>query len=140
MKDLLKITAATAALALGISGANAAMLLHQNAQGQKVVVNTDTQSEAQVLMSETDAAPAECPEGTFWFYEDAGEQWVTECVTGTRFLAGEIPEGTMPAQDIPEGAFLLSENPISGQKEVVTEGEAERRAAPMGTETRPGQQ
>lgn len=133
MKNLLKITAATAALALGVSGANAALLLHEDAQGQKVVVNTETESEAQVLMSETGEAPAECPEGSFWFYEDAGEQWVTECVTGTRFLAGEIEEGTMPAEDIPQGAFLLSEESLTGQKEV----ETERRGAEMPGEIEP---
>lgn len=137
MKQLLKITAATAALAFGVSGANAALLLHTDPQSdEKVVINTETEAEAPVLMSTDGRPPADCPEGTYFLFEDptSGEQIVSECVSGTRFLASEPGEGTVPAQDIPEGAFLLTEDPISDQKEVVTEEEAERRAAPMGVE------
>lgn len=142
MKDLLKITAATAALALGVSGANAALLLHQNEQGQKVVINTDTESEAQVLESADGQPPADCPEGTFFIVTDANDQTqiVNECVTGAQYFIGEADDGTFAAQGYPEGAFLLSQDPVTGQKEVTTEGEAERRAAPMGTDTQPGQQ
>lgn len=137
MRELLKITAATAALVLGATGAHAAMLLHEDpTTGEKVVINTETESEARVLMSSDGQPPADCPEGTFFLFEDpqTGEQIVSECAGGRRFLAGQIEEGTLPAGDIPEGAFLLTEDPLSGQAEVVTEEEAERRAAPMGVE------
>jgi hypothetical protein len=135
MKNFLKITAATAALAFGVTGANAELLLHSDPNSdEKVVINTETESEAPVLMSTDGQPPADCPEGTFFLFEDPNDdmkQVVTECVSGTRFIAGEIGEGTMPGQDIPEGALLLSEDPTSDQKEVVSEEEAERRAAPM---------
>lgn len=135
MKDLLKITAAAGALALGMSGANAAFLLHSDpTSDEKVVINTETQSEAQVLMSEDGNPPADCPEGSFFLFEDPADnkQVVTECVSGRRFIAGEIQEGTFKSGDIPEGALLLSEDETSDEKEVVTEEEAERRAAPIG--------
>jgi hypothetical protein len=137
MKDLLKITAATAALAFGISGANAAMLLHTDpVSDEKVVINTETQSEAPVLMATDGQPPADCPEGAFFIVTDPNDQSqiVTECVTGVQHFVGEADDGTFAAQGFPEGAFLLSQDPISGQKEVTTGEEAERRAAPMGVE------
>lgn len=132
MKELLKITAATAALTFGISVASADMLLHSDqSSDEKKVINTETQSEAPVLMSSDGQPPTDCPEGSFFLFSDATDdkQVVTECVTGRRFVAGEIPEGTFRSGDIPEGAMLLTD--ASGNKEVVTEGEADRNAAPM---------
>jgi hypothetical protein len=123
MKELLKITAATAALVLGVSGANAALLLHEDPlTGQKKVINTETESEAQVLMSTDGQPPADCPEGAFFLFEDPqnGKTFATECVSGRRFLAGEPGEGTQRPTDIPEGAVFLTEDPLTGQPEQYT--------------------
>jgi hypothetical protein len=137
MKNLLKITAATAALALGVSGANAALLLHTDpVSDEKVVINTETETEAPVLMSTDGQPPAHCPEGTFFITVDPNDQSeiVNACVTGEQWFVGRADDGTFAAQGHPEGTFLLTQDPISDQGEVVTGEEAERRAAPMGVE------
>jgi hypothetical protein len=103
MKNLLKITAATAALALGVSGANAAMLLHQDAEtGNKVVINTETQSEAEVLEATSGQPPVDCPEGTFFITVDPNDQSeiVNACVTGEQWFVGQADDGTFAAQAI----------------------------------------
>jgi hypothetical protein len=108
MSDLLKITAATAILALGLSGANAAMLLNEDANGEKVVINTETQSETRVLAAEEGRAPATCPEGSHYFIEDAsGAIVVVECVTETRYRAVEPGAATVRVENVPAGAFVL---------------------------------
>jgi hypothetical protein len=120
MKDLLKITAATAALALGVSGANAAMLLHQDAEtGNKVVINTETQSEAPVLEATNGQPPVDCPDGTFFITVDPNDQReiVNACVTGEQWFVGQADDGTFAAQGHPEGTFLLTQDPETGQPE-----------------------
>ena len=126
MKDLLRITAATAALALGVSGANAAMLLHTDpVSDEKVVINTETQSEAPVLEATDGQPPVDCPEGTFFIVTDPNDQSqiVNACVTGEQWFVGEVDDGTFAAQGFPEGAFLLTQDPLTGQPE--------RHTAPM---------
>ena len=108
MRSVLTITAATAVLALGASGANAAMLLNEDpTSGQKVVINTETQSEAAVLAAEEGRAPATCPEGSFYFIEDASGTVFVECVTETRYRAVEPGAATVRVENVPEGHLIL---------------------------------
>lgn len=107
MRNLWTITAATAVLALEMSDANAAMLLQENPQGQKVVINTDTQSETAVLAAEEGRAPTTCPEGSFYFIEGPSGTVYVECVTERRFLAVEPGVATVQVENVPEGALIL---------------------------------
>jgi hypothetical protein len=125
MRDLLKITAATAALAMGVSGANAAMLLTQDPQtGEKVVVDTEDPNYREQVIAGTGGTerPANCPEGAYFLSQDSqtGEQVVFECVGDRRFIVGEVGDGTVPPQDLPEGALFLTEDPETGEKETYT--------------------
>ena len=107
MRNLLTITAATAVLALSVSGANAAMLLNEDpTSGQKVVINTDTQSETAVLAAEEGRVPATCPEGSFYFIEGPSGMVYVECVTERRFLAVEPGAATVRVENVPEGHLV----------------------------------
>jgi aspartate oxidase len=108
MRNLMRITAATAVLALGVSGANAALLLHQSpTTGEKMVINTETQSETAALAAEGGIAPATCPEGSFYVIEDAAGTTVVECVTEVRYRAVEPGAAAVRVENVPEGAFIL---------------------------------
>ena len=135
MKDLLKLTAATAALALGMSGANAAFLVKEDANGNKIVVNTETEQEHHVLEGSGTQQLAECPDGAFLLDPEASDDdydVVTDCTTDSVYRMGPIDD-TYRAAGYPDGTFLLSPEDDQPQNtEVITEQEAERRAAPMG--------
>lgn len=126
MKEILKITAATAALAFGLSGANAAMLLHTDPQsGEKVIVDTDDPNYRERVIEGTGGTepPEGFPEGAWLLTEDdTGQKLVVNPSTNQRYWLSEQSGtgGTERPAEIPEGAFFLTEDPQTGEKEVYT--------------------
>ncbi|WP_026379952.1 hypothetical protein [Afifella pfennigii] len=79
--NLTKLTAASvAALFVGLSAANAAMILRQDANGNKVVVNTETEAEARIYgPGPVDSRPDDCQSGGFFTMMDGDREVYVAC-------------------------------------------------------------
>jgi len=92
-----------AALFLGMTAANAAMVLRQDANGNKVVVNTNTEDEAR-LYGNAGAAqrPDDCEAGGFWMMDHDGDEVYVSCDDPeTMYMAGD--PATTAANGMQEG-------------------------------------
>jgi hypothetical protein len=114
MRNVLAITAATAALML--SGTAYAqneprydIFVTQDDAGQRMVNVAGTESP--LLQGENGAAPADCPDGSYYAVEGSqGEELIYACGnTDITFGLFEPNEGDMMAtgEPLPENAFLL---------------------------------
>ena len=76
-----KITlTSAAALMMGVSLANADMILREDASGNKIVVNTETEQEARIYGTGGDSArPVDCEAGGFYTMMDNDREVYASC-------------------------------------------------------------
>lgn len=79
--NLVKTTLVSAtALMMGVSIANADMILREDASGNKVVVNTETEKEARLYgIGGDNSRPGECEAGAFYTMKDKDREVYRSC-------------------------------------------------------------
>ena len=113
-----KVTLASAtALMMGVSLASADMILRQDASGNKVVVNTETETEARLYGIGGDGArPADCETGGFYMMMDNDREVYASCddekmmfsapMMDSSAMAGASASATAP------GATVAADQPL----------------------------
>lgn len=83
-----------AALMMGASMASADMILRQDASGNKIVVNTETETEARIYeVGGDNARPADCEGGAFYTTIDNDREVYTACEDDTMRFAVRMDDG-----------------------------------------------
>ena len=101
MNTFVKATAASAAaLMFSATFANAAMILRQDSMGNKVVVNTETETEQRLYGPSADnTRPADCETGAFYTMMDGEREYYVSCDEETAMFSSSeaASPGATPA-------------------------------------------
>jgi hypothetical protein len=112
MKKFRAITAAAAALMVSAPLSYAQLELEgqwyviDQQGGSKLVIGPANPQGSPLLVAEAGAAPANCPEGSFWEMDDGT---IVACGDATAFfdLRAPTPEDVVNTEPFPENAMLL---------------------------------